>query len=69
MKTPKTQVGAYANRPHKTIEQLVAEASARAADGELGSVVVQDLVDGYNLGWASENFRLVEAAVKSGGQP
>lgn len=63
MKT-KTAVGAYADTPHKTIEELIALAACRAAAGENPLDIVQDLVDGYNLGWQSANHRLIERAAK-----
>jgi len=58
----KTPVGAYAGTPHKTIEELVALATQRATAGEYPSEIIQDLVDGYSLGWQSANHRLIEQA-------
>jgi len=69
MKNTTTTVAArtplYASTPHMTIEQLSERASARAAAGETASAIIQDIVDGYNLGWQSENHRLIERAVKT----
>lgn len=60
----KTPVGAYRNTPHKTIEELIAIAAQRAASGENPDAIIQDIVDGYDLGWQSANHRLIEQAVK-----
>jgi hypothetical protein len=57
-----TPVGAYANTPYKSIQDLVALAAHRAASGEHRTLIIQDLVDGYNLGWQSANHRLIEQA-------
>jgi len=60
----KTTVGAYTFTPHKTIEELVAMAKARAMKGENQHDIIQDIVDGYNLGWFSANYFLIEQAAK-----
>jgi len=62
-KNPATAVGAYAGTPHKTIEELIAMAARRAKAGEHPSQIVQDIVDGYSLGWQSKNHRLIENAI------
>lgn len=62
-----TKRGAYADTPHKTIEELVAQARQRVEVGEPLDLIIQDLVDGYSLGWQSANHRLIEAAVKGEG--
>lgn len=60
----KTAVGAYAGTPHKTIEELVDLARQRARAGQPAAEIVQDLVDGYSLGWQSANHRLIEQATQ-----
>jgi len=63
---PDTPIGAYTGMPHKTIEELVTMARERAKqDGAIGYRIVQDLVDGYSLGWGSANHRAIEEAVKT----
>lgn len=52
--------------PHKTIEELVALASSRAAAGENFWDITREIVEGYNLGWQSANHRLIEQAAKGG---
>jgi len=58
----RTPFAAYAATPHKTIAELVAHAARRAGNGEHPSEIIQDLVDGYCLGWQSANHRLIELA-------
>ena len=65
MNKGKTAIGAYYGTPHKTIEELVEMARSRAADGEHQTEIIQDIVDGYGLGWQSANHRLIEDATKA----
>lgn len=61
-----TPVGAYSGTPHQTIEQLCSTARSRVTAGEAVWIVIQDIVNGYSLGWQSANHNLIEAAAKSG---
>jgi hypothetical protein len=60
-----TPLAAYATTPHKTIEELCAMATARAAAGEHHADIVQDIVNGYALGWQSANHRAIERAART----
>lgn len=60
-----TPLGAYAETPHKTTEELVAIAARRAIEGENPSEIIQDIVDGYNLGWQSANHQLIDQAARN----
>jgi hypothetical protein len=59
MRTPR---GAYAHTPHKTIEEMANDAAMRTKHGELACDVIQDIVDGYDLGWQSASHRIIEQA-------
>jgi len=65
---PRTETarGAYCNTPHQTIEQLAATAKQRSTAGEDPFSIIQDLVNGYSLGWQSANHRIIEEAVNNG---
>ncbi len=62
-KSAKTPVGAYRETPHKTINDILEIARNRAQKGENRHVILQDLIDGYELGWQSENHRLIESVL------
>ena len=66
MNKKKTPVGAYYGRPHKSIEELCNAALLRAIAGDKHREIVQDLVDGYGMGWQSENHHLIEMAATLG---
>lgn len=59
-----TPRAAYAGTPHQTIEQLCSTAKSRVQAGEPAWFVIQDIVNGYSLGWQSANHRLIEQAAK-----
>lgn len=61
-----TPRAAYSNTPHQTIEQLCNTAKNRVETGEPAWFVIQDIVNGYSLGWQSANHRLIEQAARSG---
>lgn len=65
MNATDTPLDAYCGTPHKTIGELVLMATHRAKDGENPCEIIQDLVDGYGLGWQSANHRLIEKAAKT----
>lgn len=58
-----TPVNHYCNTPHKTIDDLCLEAKARTQLGEQASEIVQDIVDGYGLGWGSANHDAIILAI------
>jgi hypothetical protein len=55
-----TLENAYANTPHKTLADLLVCTRNRVLTGEHPFDVIQDIVNGYGLGWGSENQRLIE---------
>ena len=61
--TPK---GAYADTPHKTIEELSLMAEERTSRGEEPYHVRQDIVNGYSLGFGSRNDWTIQCACEAG---
>lgn len=59
-----TPRGAYCNTPHKTIEELRVIYLSRIAQGEQEYDVLQDIVNGYSLGWQSANHRYIVSGLK-----
>lgn len=64
MLTVKTPVGAYASTPHKTMRELERIAIDRVRAGEPLYYVLQDIIDGYHLGWGSKNAQILENCVR-----
>jgi hypothetical protein len=63
MHTP-TPRAAYSDTPHKTIEELRVIATQRVNNGEPAWFVIQDLVNGYSLGWQSANHHYIAFNLK-----
>ena len=59
-----TARGSYSCTPHKTIHELRAMYLDRIAHGEPAWFVLQDIVNGYDLGWQSANHRYIETGIR-----